>query len=75
MIWKKTLLLVAVLLLAAVCIAGCTVNLGAPAPTTVPTTIQTVPPTTTAEPTTGTGYHNHCHDSGNNCSDRERSPA
>jgi hypothetical protein len=52
MIRKKTLLLVAVILLAAVCIAGCTVNVGAPAPTTVPITVQTVPPTTTAEPTT-----------------------
>jgi len=49
MIRKKNLLLVTVLLLAAVCIAGCTMNLGTPAPTTVPTTVQTVPPT--AEPT------------------------
>jgi hypothetical protein len=52
MIRNKLLLLVAVLLMAAVCIAGCSVNLGTPAPTPVPTTIQTVPPTTTAEPTT-----------------------
>ena len=53
MIRKKSLLLAAVLLVAAVCIAGCTVNLGTPTPTTtIPTTIQTVPPTTTTEPTT-----------------------
>jgi len=51
MIGKKTLLLVTVLLVAVVCIAGCTVNVGAPTPTTVPTTVQTAPPTTTAEPT------------------------
>jgi hypothetical protein len=52
MIRKKSLILVAVLLVAAVCIAGCSVNVGAPATTTsVPTTVQTVPPTTTAEPT------------------------
>jgi len=48
---KKTLLLVAVLLVAVVCITGCTVNVGAPTPTTVPTTVQTAPPTTTVEPT------------------------
>jgi len=47
MIGKKTLLLVTVLLVAVVCIAGCTVNVGAP----TPTTIQTVLPTTTAEQT------------------------
>ena len=53
MIRKKSLLLTAVLLVAAVCIAGCTVNLGTPTPTTtIPTTIQTVPPTTTAAPAT-----------------------
>ena len=53
MIRKKSLLLAVVLLVAAVCIAGCTVNLGTPTPTTtIPTTIQTVPPTTTTEPTT-----------------------
>jgi hypothetical protein len=53
MIMRKSLLLVAVLLVAAVCIAGCSVNTGTPTPTTtVPTTVPTVPPTTTAEPTT-----------------------
>ena len=52
MINKKSLLLIAVLLMAAVCIAGCTVNVGTPAPTTIQTTVQAVPPTTTAEPTT-----------------------
>jgi hypothetical protein len=55
MIRKKFLLLVAVLLIAAVCIAGCTVNVGAPpsasAPTPVPTTVQTIPPPTTDNPT------------------------
>jgi hypothetical protein len=50
MMRKKSLLLVAVLLVAAVCIAGCSINVGTPTPTTVPTTIQTAPPTTTAEP-------------------------
>jgi hypothetical protein len=51
MIRKKTMLLLAGLLVAAVCIAGCSVNMGAPATTTsVPTTVQTVPPTITAEP-------------------------
>lgn len=48
---KMTVLLVAVLLIASVCIAGCSMNLGTPAPTTIPTTVQTVPPITTAEPT------------------------
>lgn len=53
MIRKKTMLLLAGLLMAAVCIAGCSVNIGAPATTSsVPTTVQTVPPTITAEPTT-----------------------
>jgi len=56
MIRKKSLLLVAVLLIAAVCIAGCTINLGTPAstqaPTPVPTTVQAILPTITAEPTT-----------------------
>lgn len=53
---EKTIFLVSVLLIGAVCIAGCTMNVGTPptttlAPTTtVPTTIQTSPPTT-AEPT------------------------
>jgi hypothetical protein len=51
MMRKKSLLLVAVLLVAVVCIAGCSINVGTPAPTTVPTPTQTVPPTTTAEPT------------------------
>jgi hypothetical protein len=51
MIRKNSLLLVAVLLVAAVCIAGCSVNLGGPTPTPVPTAVQTVPPTTAA-PTT-----------------------
>ena len=52
MIMRKSLLLLAVLLVAAVCIAGCSVNVGTPTPTNAPTTIQTVPPTTTTEPTT-----------------------
>lgn len=52
MIRKKPLLIVAILLVAAVCIAGCSVNVGTPAPTSVPTTAPTVPPTTTAVPTT-----------------------
>ena len=52
MIRKKTILTVAILIMAAVCIAGCSVNVGAPAPTPDPTTVQTVPPATTAEPTT-----------------------
>ena len=51
MIRKKTILLVAILLIASVCIAGCSVNLGTPAPTTIPTTVPTIPPTVTAEPT------------------------
>src|SRR5512136_2934817 len=51
MIRKKIMLLVAGLLVAAVCIAGCSVNMGAPATTTsVPQTVQTIPPTI-AEPT------------------------
>jgi hypothetical protein len=53
MIGKKSILFVAILLVAAVCIAGCSVNVGTPTPTTtVPTTVLTVPLTTTAEPTT-----------------------
>jgi hypothetical protein len=52
MIRKKSLLLVAIFLMAAVCITGCTVNVGSPAPTTVPTPVQTTVPPTTAEPTT-----------------------
>jgi hypothetical protein len=53
MIWKKSLLMGTVLILAFVCIAGCTVNMGTPTPTaTIPTTISSVPPTITAEPTT-----------------------
>jgi hypothetical protein len=52
MIRKKTILFMTVLLLAAVCITGCTVNVGAPAMTTsIPTAVQTVPPITTIEPT------------------------
>jgi hypothetical protein len=54
MIKEKTFLLVTVLLVAVVCIAGCTVNVGAPTPTATPTTIQTLPPSTTAQPTTVT---------------------
>jgi hypothetical protein len=50
---KKTLLLLAILLMATVCITGCTVNVGTPTPTTVITPVHTtIPPTTTAEPTT-----------------------
>jgi hypothetical protein len=56
MIRKKTLLLVALLLIAAVCIAGCAMNFGTPAstqaPIPVPTTVLAIPPTITAEPTT-----------------------
>jgi hypothetical protein len=52
MIRKKSLFLVAVLLVAMVCIAGCSMNFGGPAPTPVPTPVQTVLPTTTAEQTT-----------------------
>ena len=55
MIRKKTFLSVAVLLIAAVYVAGCTVNVGSPAPTTattVPAMIQTFSPTTIAEPKT-----------------------
>jgi len=57
MIMKKTLLLVAVLLIGTVCITGCTINLGTPAPTPaptpVPTMVQTIPQTTiTTQPTT-----------------------
>ena len=51
MIWRKTLFPAALFIVAAVCIAGCTVNVGNPAPTTVQTTVQTAPPTTTAAPT------------------------
>lgn len=54
---KKSIFLIAVLLAGAVCIAGCTMNVGTP-PTTTPapttsvlTTVQTFPPTTTPEPT------------------------
>ena len=76
MIRKNFLVLVTILLMAAVCIAGCSFNLGTPTPTTVPTTIQTVPPAPTAEPTVGTGYHNRCYDNGNTYSDnRESDPA
>jgi hypothetical protein len=52
MIRKKTILEVAILIMAAVCIAGCSVNMGAPAPTPAPTPVQTVPTTTTSAPTT-----------------------
>ncbi len=59
MIWKKYLFLVTMLLVATVCIAGCTFNLGTPAPTpvpttvpTIPTTVLTVPPAITTESTT-----------------------
>jgi hypothetical protein len=53
MIRKKTILFVALLLAAAVSIAGCTVNLGTPTPTTtVPTTLPAVPTTTTVALTT-----------------------
>lgn len=52
MIWKSALLSAAIILVAAVCIAGCTVNVGTPSPTTVPTTIQTALPETTIVPTT-----------------------
>jgi hypothetical protein len=48
---KMTILLVTALLIASVCIAGCSMNLGSPAPTTIPTPVQTVPPITTAGPT------------------------
>lgn len=51
MIRKNFLVLVIVLLVAAVCIAGCSFNLGTPTPTVVPTTLQTLPPAPTAEPT------------------------
>lgn len=53
---KKTIAIVCILLIGAVCIAGCTMNVGTPPATTlspatiVPTTIQTIPPKT-AEPT------------------------
>jgi len=49
---KISFLLMVVLIMSAVCIAGCSVNLGTPTPTTMPTTVQTVPPTPTAAPTT-----------------------
>jgi hypothetical protein len=59
MIRKNTIFVVAVLLVGAVCITGCTMNVGTPPATTpappttaVPTTVQTIPPTTTAEPMT-----------------------
>ena len=57
MFWEKTIIRVAVLLVAVVWIAGCTMNVGSPTtttavPTTIPAPLQTVPPTTTAEPTT-----------------------
>jgi len=48
---KMTILLVATLLIASVCIAGCSMNPGTPVPTTTPTTVQTVPPVTTTEAT------------------------
>lgn len=51
MITRKNLVLPVVLLVAAVCFAGCSVNVGAPTPTITPTSVQTVPPATTAEPT------------------------
>ena len=54
---KISIFLIAALLAGAVCIAGCTMNVGTP-PTTTPapttsvlTTVQTFPPTTTPEPT------------------------
>ena len=49
---KRYLLPLTILLMTAICFAGCTVNVGGPAPTPAPTTVQTVPPTITAEPTT-----------------------
>lgn len=52
MIRKKTLLIMAMLLVAAACITGCTVNVGTPAPTTVPIIVQTTAPPQTTEPTT-----------------------
>lgn len=57
MIRERTIILVPVLIVAAVCFAGCALNVGAPAttssvPTPLPTMVQTVPPTTTTEPTT-----------------------
>jgi hypothetical protein len=53
MIRRISPLFIAVLLVAVVFSAGCSVNTGTPTPaTTVPTTVLTVPPTTTAEPTT-----------------------
>jgi hypothetical protein len=53
MISKKSILFLTMILLVAVCIAGCTQTSSAPAaPTAAPTTIQTVPPTLTAVPTT-----------------------
>lgn len=52
MIRKDGFLLITSLLVAAVCIAGCTFSFGTPAPTPVPTTIATAPPTPTQEPTT-----------------------
>lgn len=52
MIGKPTLLLM-VILLAGAGIAGCTVNVGTPAPTTVPPVVQTtIAPATTTEPPT-----------------------
>jgi hypothetical protein len=52
MIRNTHLLLAALLLVAAVCFSGCTVNMGTPAPTTVQTPVPTVPPTTITEPST-----------------------
>ena len=52
MILRRALLPATILIMTAVCISGCTVNVGNPAPTTVPTTLQTAPPATTAVPTT-----------------------
>lgn len=57
MFWEKTIIHFTVLLVAAVWIAGCTMNVGSPAPTPVvptpvPAPLQTVIPATTAEPTT-----------------------
>jgi hypothetical protein len=52
MIGKKSFLPIAVLLLAAVCIAGCTITGGSPGPAPLPTPVGTIPQLPTAELTT-----------------------
>jgi hypothetical protein len=52
MISKNGIMLIVALLVAGVCVTGCTFSFGTPTPTPAPTTIATAPPTPAPEPTT-----------------------